>query len=404
MNHAIQRLVTVFDYLKDDFGDTNQNLGEIVSIMNSLVETVKCKGMYLTTSKSTDLYYGILVYPHISLNTILNEQFPNPDMTCGISRDEKDPAEYYSIDIQQSYLAYFTAEELVATLIHNWAHNAITSTYVERIKLALISALDEYDTKNYIDAYRNSWSDLSIPMRIDIANRTYKSIVNEGNIVYEADRLLVQYDLDEAWNSAFTKIIEINDSYSCNDDKAVNRYDRQQALMLYTVMKDQFESDKYRDSPISISSELYTSMIKYLKTSTSSMLVEDLIKNIRCNAYMKITNKVTFLSPTLLTESQKEVKIILESSTGAMNKIARDIDELSFMMEEVTSMSDKIYILHKLYSKKSELDKKLEEDPKNSIVIQYIKEINQLIKKLKDTKISKTKFGVFIEYPKGYED
>ena len=380
------------------FGKTN-NLDRIKDVLNNEITSTQCKAVVLNDSTRADAYYGLIVFPHIILNKDSDEGLPK--------------IESYVIELQKTMIDELEPNEVAAMIIHDISHNILTTTVSERIMAAVFKACSMTHTK-IVEIIHNITPQMYNLAVVDIANRTYKAPVVPGTDMYEPDRLLVDMEITDDWNSALKKVssldvnnltldtsIKIGDEYT--GSKIVKMIQEKVRKVTYTYnalvnyiggMYDTSVLTYYPSFEFVSSDKLFgedVSGIERLKPFEQKMLTESTIHNMI--RHMKDS------AATLLIESSISGK----DYGMARSVLQKEFDVIQFKMDELSSNYERLALLETIYNNIFAIEKYLDKFPDNSTAKEFLTKFIKLTSTLKDTKISPKRYDVFVEVPAGYE-
>jgi len=392
MNKFITTVIS--EYLKEikNFKEYT-NLDKIKDILNNEIPSRKCISVAINDSSKADSFYGLIVYPKVTLN-----------------KNKELDIESYAVEIQKQLLDILEPEELMAMLLHDISHNILYNTVIERMKMAIYKSAKMSNMRMAEIVYNidNRIRNLII---LDISNRTYKERVIPDLEMYEPDRILVDLNICAYFNSAIEKIrkeIDIDDMSNPDHQDTYDVYIGTKAIKMvrekakgieitYNQMSnyinDRYDTKVFNIYPsieVKVDDEKYgekVSDIETLKPYELSMLQE--------NAIFHITNKQSYAS-TLLESVFKQNR----PSISAMEK---ELNIINFKIEAIGSNYERLSILDRIYDNIFVIEKYLEQNPDDESINSYLKKFNELTSVLKDAKIAKRKYGVFVEYPQNYE-
>ena len=387
-------LAATFDQLKTNKDETNKYLLEIKNILNKEI-SIPCVNVVINNSTAAQTFYGMIVFP----KTILSEN-------KGIE------IKSYAVEIQESLLKLLTGKQLAALLIHDLSHNVLTYTAIERFKAAIFHACKMSNMK-VIEVLYNLDSKCRDLALLDIANRTYKDPVLPDIEIYEADRILIDMDIYEYFNSAIQVIRNNVEEFDLSNPEHQNIADNYIATVMIKIVMEKAKGivrqynwhrtyvEKTYDTKIfklfpnieiEVREELFgqkVSEIEYLKPYELSMLHESVIQTIKQK------------------QGTDEASVIIEGAIKgkrpSLTALQKEYDIITFKMQSMSSNYERLALLDRVYDNIFLIEKYLEKNPDDEPVKQYLAKFVELPKIMKDLKPSKKRYDVYVEYPAGYE-
>lgn len=371
-----------------------ENLEKIKELLNNQITSIKCIDIGINNSSRADAFYGLIVFPLFERNRISGEM----------------EIKSYVIEIQKQLVDLLSPNELTAYLFHDISHNVLTMTVLERLKMAIHKACKMTDMK-MVDIFYNMDNHIRDLIVLDISNRTYKDPIMPYTDMYEPDRLIDDLEVHEYYNSAIEKTanLDVDDSSNPENQNISDTYIASKVIKMVreklkgiqrtynelrnyiSMMYDTKVFEMYPSINISVSEEVFgerISSIETLKPYDLQMLHEGVI-----NA---ITKKQDSCAASLLESFFKEKR-------PSVSSLQKELDILSFKMETVGSNYERLAILDRIYDNIFSLERYLDKNPDDETISSYLKKFINLTSILKDVKISKRRYGVFVEVPPGYE-
>jgi hypothetical protein len=384
----------MLDELRHNQRNPKDTIDRIKNTLNNEI-SIPCINVVVNKSATAQNFYGMIVFP----KTILSDQ-------KGIE------IKSYVVEIQQQLLDVLTGQQLAAMLIHDLSHNVMTYTAIERFKAAIYHACKMSNMK-VIDIMYNIDSKARDLALLDIANRSYKDPVVPDTEMYEADRILVDMGICDYFNSAIQTIAREVEEFDLSNPDDQYVADTYIATMLIKIVMEKAKGmtrqyqwhkqfvEKTYDTNIfkmfpSIDIELKEeqfgqriSEIEDLKPYELSMLQETTL------AYIESKQK--------LNEASLIIESVFKQKRPNTTALQKEIDIITFKMQNMASNYERLYLLDRVYDSIYLIEKYLDQNPEDEVINGYFKKFLDLPQVMKDMKPSKKQYGVFIEYPAGYE-
>jgi hypothetical protein len=374
------------------------NLEKIAAILNSELPSIECKSVTVNDSTTASNFYGIIVYPDFDIDS-------NQPMV-----------RRYTIEIQRQTIDLLSAKELAALIIHDISHNVLSSTVFERIKLAIIKACRMTSMK-VIDIGYNMDKRISDIACLDVSNRTFKSKVISGLDMYEPDRLLVDMEIEDWFNSAVDKMATVESvNLGLPDDQEIA--DTQLGLLIVKMVRERLRNinatydqlaayikAQYDSKVIEVFTRTYIERINY-RDGLRPLLADEELKPYDLSVLQEgVTIGIKRHSESSFAVSLNEATTTSVFGSGKISysELQRELDILNFKIESIGSNYERLAILDRIYDNIFSLENYLKKNPNDKIIWDYLEKFINITANLKDAKVSKRKYGVFVETPPGYE-
>lgn len=378
-----------------------ENCELIKTLLNNEITESRCISVQVNNSPIASAFYGVIVYPQFY------------DLDCSVA-DGVD----YAIEIQQVAIDLFEPTELAALLIHDISHNILTNTVSERLNLAIIKACRATSMKIVLVKHNIDRQMLGLAV-LDIANRTLKAPVVPGTDMYEADRILVDLEITDAFNSALTKMVDIDylnlsmsENESVGDDhialrlvkmaketpRRVNRtYEWLRSYL--TLQYDTKVFDQFPDVHFKKVKDEFGAEVLHDETLTTID-----VRYLEERAVEKIKRRGNACAKMIMEAASAPVgSNPFGSGRISYSAMQKELDVINFKMDSITSNYERLALLDRIYDNIFSLEKYLEKNPNDKNVWDIMNKFIDMTSVLKDAKISKRKYGVFVEVPAGYE-
>ena len=328
--------------------------------LNSIFDDkIDCKRVFISKGNGTDPYY-VSVIPNKPTNKILKTKFL------------KD----YDIDIDITSFTNkyntngLTTMEMAAWLLHEIAANLLTDETLLRFKKLIVKYYDikQKGILDTVDAY-------GIMLWIGIFSRT-KKIFSDDKLS-EVNILIKKWNISEYWDSALSKYISANggDMYKLTDEY-IERMDKSQLREFNELAR------KYSSYALKYNNTDYSTMVKYIISTTNSQLVKYYIEKEPQSVPTNPEKNVFLLfdDSKILLESVDPDNISLDQITSV--DLLKKYRELKEDIDTIESQSDKLLCSAKLKELSRLVDDKFETDGSSDILQQLKFDIESLSEKL----------------------
>jgi hypothetical protein len=387
-------IANLFEDLKADPSSDDAAM-KIKNLLNNEINYVQCLALVINNSTKADAYYGMIVYPKIILD-----------------QDKGMKIESYVIEIQKQMLDILTGQELAAMLIHDIGHNILTTTVIERLKYAVYNICKMTHSK-IIDILYNTDGKMRDLAVLDIANRTYKERVVRDLDIFEADRILIDMDIEDFFNSALDKInAGVVNGEDMSNPESQNLADTYIANIILKMVREKYRglSNTYNYHKFYVDNKYDTKVLK-LYPHIDIKLEEEI--------YGEKVSEIEFMKPyelAMLKESTTEfikskkgtknasyiIESIFKPSRPSITALQKELDVITFKAQSIGTNYERLALLDRIYDNIFILEKYLEYRPDDEAVQTYYKKFIDLPIMLKDLKPTKKQYQVFVEYPEGY--
>jgi len=388
-------LAGMFDQLKStNLNNSKEIIERIKNTLNNET-SLPCINVVINKSTTAQNFYGMIVFP----KTILSDQ-------KGIE------IKSYVVEIQEQLLQLLSGKQLAALLIHDLSHNVLTYTAVERLKSSIYHACKMTNMK-VIDVLYNIDSKTRDLALLDIANRTYKEPVVPDLEMYEADRILIDMNIYNEYNSAIKVIHDQVEEFNLSNPDDQHIADTYIATILIKIVMEKakgmvrtfnfhkkFVEDTY-DTKIF---KMFPSIDIELKEENFGQKVSEVETLKPFELGMLQESTMAFIKEKQnLNESSLIIESIFKQKRPNITSLQKEFDIISFKMQNFASNYERLNLLDRVYDSIYLIEKYHDENPTDEVIADYLQKFLELPKLMRDTKPSKKRYDVFVEYPAGYE-
>lgn len=401
LNDCVRELITTMDVFMTKKGHDSEVSKQIVNLINEMNGEDSLDKIYVNEVDNFNIP-DVVVLPlyNRNFNTfLLTDQY----QTCPFG---------YTVEIHSRCFTRYTAEELVAVIIHDILQNIQSCSAKTRFMKAYNYVMNKYTMEHIMDVFDGiSSSEVGFMGFIDICCRPFRVPVMTHDYV-GTDEVLKNMNLGDAYDSYLDKLMDGTRNF-INMDSSNNSPEAR----IETEVKRDFQTMK-----------------------TIFMSVMD--KDIR-HYYQMIKDGVPLLSLEYLTArssasdalgfadrrksfrrrydvAKSEMSTITESFINPKNEI-----ELRFQVDKIiadlryaeTEAEREVILIKiknlaiKLTKQKMELEKKYKKNPadqstksKLEYIQNFLDELDMLREKTVSLKLTQKRYGLFIKYPANYEE
>ena len=360
-------------------------------------------------SNKQNNFFGMCVYPSQDEINKITELI----LQKGSSEDiEKIYKEYITTSTKQveidSILLYdqnlnMSAGEITAIFLHEIGHVVLSELMVERFKHMKLYIIKNYAKKIITEGPigKITQSVMSLAVAQAFSNQFNAEMMNEK----KADNFAVKQGYGEELYQALNKLI-INGKGSVvkKTEKDVdNDLSVTMNWAIENIAQLKYRKDKLRRS------------LTLLTITSPSKFIKDMVGEIKEKIFSKDEKEPAFFNVTeafILSRKAKAPDGAIDKRTKKVVKLQnRELDIYRAELERVKTTDDKIFLLERLYDLLDIADyAKLMCTENPSMLLQsektidaYIERVNELIQEVGSKPISRTKYGLYIKYPTGYE-
>lgn len=319
----------------------------------------------------------------------------------------------YTLELSTMAFKKFTAEELMALIIHAISQNVMSSSAKIRFLNSYSRALGEYRDNTILDAFEDlSHSEVCYIGYIDICSRPIRVKI-ENRDTLGTDEVLKTSGLADAFDSAASKIDGITDNTS---EQIIRKEIEQDYKTMQVIFQSVFNND-IRHYFEFIKNAIPLITIKNVTSSKKNTIAlgfaGDFISD--SSAPMQPIGEATIeYTPQLADMS------LLESLSNPKNEeeLRYQLDKVGVSIDYISTEDEKVSILYrikvlklrimrtKLEIERKVRQKKLSTDEAN-YKLGYLEEFNEILevyrKRTIEKKLNPRHVGLWAVYPEGYQ-
>ena len=398
----ILNLITTMDVFMTKKGHDSEIAKQIINIINRMNGEDSLDKIYVNEKENFNIP-DVVVLPLYNRNFnsfLLTDQY----QTCPFG---------YTIEIHSRCFTSYTAEEVVAVIIHDILQNIQSCSAKTRFMKAYNYSMNKYTMEHILEVFDGiSSSEVAFMGFIDICCRPFRVPVMKHDYV-GCDEVLKNMSLGDAYDSYLDKamngmnhFINMDDSNNSPEARIETEVKRD-----FQTMKTIFQScmDKdirhyyqmIRDGIPLISLEYLTTR----SSATAALGFADRRKNFKhrfetSNISESAAITESFINPKNEIELRFQVDKIIADMRYAETEAEREV-----ILIKIKNLSIK------LTKQKIELEKKYKKNPSDQATrdkLEYIQnfldELEMLRKETVGKELRVRKYGLFINYPTGYEE
>ena len=319
----------------------------------------------------------------------------------------------YTLELSTMAFKKFTAEELMALIIHAITQNVMSSSAKIRFLNAYSRALSEYRDSTILDAFEDlSHSEVCYIAYIDICSRPIKVKI-ENRDTLGTDEVLKTAGLDDAFDSAAAKIDGLTDNTS---EQVVHKEIEQDYKTIQLIFQSVFNNDiRHYFEFVKNAIPLITlkNVISSKKNSIALGFAGDFISDARAPIH-------PLGEATIEYTPQLADMTLLESLSNPKNEeeLRYQLDKVGVSIDYISTEDEKVSILYrikvlklrimrtKLEIERKVRQKKLTADEAN-YKLGYLEEFNDILevyrKRTIEKKLKPRQVGLWAVYPEGYQ-
>lgn len=367
---------------------------EVIDAVNAFIGEDSLNTIYINPESN-------VLIPDVFVIPIYNDNFGNYLMDSELSVNYPYG---YTIEIKADAFDKYSAEELTAVIIHHILQNIQSTCARVRFLNAYTNAINKYDDNEVLEMFSDiSHPDICYFAYIDICARPFNVPVSYDDYV-GTDSVLRSVGLADAFDSY---LIKTNGISNKTPEDVIEWEIKRDFKTLDTIIESVMNKDILR----------YFDMIKNaLPLVTFNYVIGRKTKN---NILGFVSCKKTFKKRYPLGESSKDRISLTESIMNPQNEIElrfqidKIITEMRYLETEAerSAILFRIKQLHlKLVRTEGELNNRLKKHPgdkntmeKATYVEKCISELDNLRRKVVEKPVTPKHYGVFVQYPAGYE-
>lgn len=366
MNQFIKSMGKLLISLRNHPEKDNEIAELIKSTLNNTFTNIECKRVFISKGSESDPY-AITVIPNLPTGNIL---------------DYKNILKYdIDIDIDSFINSHnyngLTEDELIAWMLHELFANVVTNETLLRFQKLIIKY---YDVNNA--SVLNTIRVFGKLLWIGIFSRTAKSYIDNDNISNNShiNMMIMETGLSDAWNTALAKYVcNYGGSTNILSDDYLNRQDKTQLREFNELAR------KYSAYVLKYNNTDYSTMIKYIISSTNSELVkyytqkepEQLVAFKETDVYNLFDDRKLILEDAELIEDPSIEKI------KSYAKLQTEYDDILIDIRNVETESDKLNIAIRLKNLMNKISEELTKND-NAYNLDSLSELKEKAMSLSD--------------------
>lgn len=402
LTDTVKDLITTMDVFMTKKGHDSEISKQIVNLINQMNGEDSLDKIYVNEIDNFNIP-DVVVLPLYNRNFnsfLLTDQY----QTCPFG---------YTVEIHSRCFTTYTAEELVAVIIHDILQNIQSCSAKTRFMKAYNYAMNKYTMEHILDVFDGiSSSEVGFIGFIDICCRPFRVPVMAHDYI-GTDEVLKNMNLGDAYDSYLNKVMDgtrnfINMDSSNNSPEArIETEVKRDFQTMKTIFMSVMDKDirhyyqMIRDGVPLLSLEYLTA-----RSSASDALgFADRRKTFRrrLDTIRKDTTGTSaivesFINPKNEIELRFQVDKIIADMRYAETEAEREV-----ILIKIKNLSIK------LTKQKIDLEKKYKKNPQDTntrnkleYVQNYLDELDMLRDKCVTMPISRRRYGLWIQYPEGY--
>lgn len=354
-------------------------------------------------------FFGMCVYPSQDEINKITELILEKGSSYDIEKVYKEyiTTTYKHVEID-SILLYdqnlnMSAGEITAIFFHEIGHVVLSELMVERFKHMRLYLVKNYAKKIITEGPigKVTKAVMSLAVAQAFSNQFNAEMMNEK----KADNFAVKQGYGEELYEALNKLI-MNGKGSVVK-KTEKDIDNDLSVTMNWAIEN-IAQLKYRKDKLKRSLTLLT-------ITSPSRYIKDMVVDIKNRVFDKNEKEPAFFNVTeafILSKKAKAPDGAIDKRTKKVVKLDnRELDIYRAELERVKTTDDKIFLLERLYDLLdiAEYAKQMCVEKPNMVlqsektIDTYISRINDLIQEVGSKPIARTKYGLYIKYPTGYE-
>ena len=380
--------------------------GQDMGLRNDIIEGINAytgenslSTIYINTSDST-------LVPHVFVMPKYNKDFNRYVMNAEV--DYHMPWGY-TLELSQDAFKKFTAEELMALIIHAISQNVMSSSAKIRFLNAYSRALSEYRDSTILDAFEDlSHSEVCYIAYVDICSRPIRVKI-ENRDTLGTDEVLKTCGLDDAFDSAAAKIDGLTDNTS---EQVVHKELEQDYKTMQMIFKAVMNND-------------IRHYFEFVKKAIPLITLRNITASKKNSVALGLASDssapiVPMEEATIEYTPQLANMSLLESLSNPKNEeeLRYQLDKVGVSIDYISTEDEKVSILYrikvlklrimrtKLEIERKVKQKKLTPDEAN-YKLGYLEEFNEILdvyrKRTVEKKLKPRQIGLWAVYPEGYQ-
>ena len=318
----------------------------------------------------------------------------------------------YTVEIHQRCFTEFTAEELTAVVLHDILQNVQSCTAKARFIKAYNSALQQYNMDDILTLFDDiSNSEVVFMAYMDICTRPFRVPIMEYDYI-GTDEVLKNMKLGDAYDSYLNKTLYntkrwVNrDNTMATPEALIDTETRNDHRLLKTILSACMDKDIRH----------YYAMVR---NGVPLVTLDHIFGSKHTVASLGFISRKRNFKKRLGADTDHR-ESLTESFINPKNEIELrfQVDKIIAEMRYAETEAEREVILYKiknltikLAKTRMDLEKQMKKNPADKAIstrLEYVQnfldELEMLREKTVKMEIKPRKFGLFISYPKGYED
>lgn len=367
---------------------------KVVDAVNAFIGEKSLDTIYINTESNT-------LIPDVFVMPVYNDKFGSFLLDSELGTN----CPYgYTIEIKTDAFDNYSAEELTAVVIHHILQNVQSACSRVRFLTAYTNAINKYNDNDVLDMFRDiSHPEICYFAYIDICSRPFNVPVSYDDYV-GTDDVLKNVGLADAFDSY---LIKTNGISNKTPEDVIEWEIKRDFKTLETIMESIMNRDILCYYEM-IRNALPLVTLKYITGKPDKNNILGFVSYNKSFA-KKYPTKISSADEISLTESimnpQNEIELRFQ-----IDKIITEMKYLETEAERAAILF-RIKQLHlKLIHTEMKLSGRLQKHPGNRTEMEKLKyvekcisELDSLRKKVVEKPVTPKHYGVFVQYPAGYE-
>lgn len=394
MKDAVTDLILQMDVFMTKKGQDMAVRQNLIKAINNLTGEDSLDTIYVNTTDNFNI-------PDVAVIPLYNRDFNlflmNGDLadTCPFG---------YTIEIHQRTFVDLTPEELSAVVVHDILQNVQSCSAKVRFMKAYNAVLAKYKNEEILDTFDDmSNSEVVFMTFADICTRPFRVPVMSYDYV-STDEVLKSMGLGDAYDSYLAKRLPMSND---TPEERIEQETKNDYRTMHTIMQACMDRDiRHYYAMVRNGVPLLTLSNIFGGKSTVASLGFISRKRQFKHAYEttgsapKAVMSESFINPKNELELRFQVDKIIADMRYAETEAEREVILIKIKNLSIKLTKTKLEYEKKL--QKTPSDKKLRED--YEFICNLLDELEMLRQKTVSMDIKQRKYGVFITYPRGYED
>ncbi|WP_300944249.1 hypothetical protein [uncultured Duncaniella sp.] len=309
----------------------------------------------------------------------------------------------YTVEIHQRTFDTLTPEELTAVVIHDILQNVQSCSAKVRFMKAYSNVQGKYTNEDLLRVFDGmSSAEVMFMGFMDICTRPFRVPVMSFDYI-GTDEVLKNMDLGDAYDSYLVKVLQTSDK---TPEEYIEAETKQDYKMMKTILQACMNRDiRHYYTMVRNATPLVTlDNIFGTPGTTASLGFISRMRSFKhryepANSNAVATLSESFLNPKNELELRFQVDKIISDIRFAESEPEREV-----ILIKIKNLSIKLFKL------KDKYDKRLQTNPTDNktrdeyeFVCNLLDELELLRQKTVKMDIKEKRYGVFVQYPKGYE-